>query len=88
MHLDLEPFAGAALFIRAVAVLGYYPLQALALGDAEGGKAVRREPVRYEELLRRCSYGRFELLPALGKWCGPKIRAVAIETIEHREAQG
>ena len=69
MHLDLEPFAGAVLFIRGIAVLRDHAFQAPALGNAVSGKAILRQTTRKEDLLRRLSEveGGFRLVPAAGK---------------------
>ena len=75
MHLDLEPFAGAVLFIRSIAVLRDHAFQAPALGNAVSGKAILRQTTRKEDLLRRLSEveGGFRLVPAAGKRFGAKF---------------
>jgi hypothetical protein len=40
MHLDREPFLGAALFVKRITVLGNDSFESLALGDAISGKVV------------------------------------------------
>src|ERR1700674_6048239 len=84
MHLDLEPFAGPALFIRSIAVLHDHPFEAPALGNAVSGKAILRQTTRKQELLRRLSEGGFQLMPAARKRFGAKIPANAIKAIKYR----
>jgi hypothetical protein len=86
MHLDLEPLAGAALFIRSIAVLGDNPFEALALGNAVSGKAILRKTTRKQELLRRPSEDGFQLMPAARKRFEAKIPAIAINAIKYRKA--
>ena len=73
MHLDLEPFAGAVLLIRGIAVLRDHAIQVSALGNAVSGKAILRQTTRKEDLIRRLSEGGFRLVPAARKRIGAKI---------------
>jgi hypothetical protein len=87
MHLDLEPFAGPALFIRSIAVLRDHPFEASALGNAVSGKVILRETTRKQELLRRLAEGGFQLMPAARKRFGAKIPAITINAIKYCEAR-
>ena len=86
MHLDLEPFAGPALFIRSIAILRDDPFEAPALGNAISRKAILRQTTRNQKLLRWLSERGFELMPAARKRFGSKIPAIAIKAIKNREA--
>jgi hypothetical protein len=86
VHLDLEPFAGPALFIRSIAILRDYSFEAPPFGNAVCRKAILRQTTREQELLRRRSEGGFELLPAARKGFGAKIPTIAIKAIKYREA--
>jgi hypothetical protein len=87
MHLDLEPFAGSALFIRSIAILRDHPFEAPALGNAVSGKAILSKTARKQELLRRLSENDFQLMPAARKRFGAKIPAIAINAIKYCEAR-
>jgi hypothetical protein len=84
MHLDLEPFTGAALFVRSIAILRDHPFEALALGNAVSGKAILRQ-ARKQELLQWLSEDFFQLMSAVRKRFRSKISAIAINTIKDRK---
>jgi hypothetical protein len=85
MHLDLEPFTGAALFVRSIAILRDRPFEAIALGNAVSGKAILRQAPRKQELLQWLSEDFFQLMSAVRKQFRSKISAIAINTIKDRK---
>jgi hypothetical protein len=87
MHLDLEPFPGAAFFVKRTAVLGYNSFESPALGNAISGKAILRQTARKpQDLLCWLPEGSFELVSAAREWFGSKISTITINTIKNGEA--
>ena len=65
-----------------IVVLGHYPFEAFALGDAIGGETILRQTARDDELLRRLRQHGFQFIAAPRQRFRSKVSTVTIEAIE------